>query len=76
MQRDYEIMMTLDLEFWLMLCVSREEFSFRNVYVSTKQLQNVYVGTKQLYAQNWFKKFRLETPFLDDNVKEKTFQNL
>ena len=35
-------MMTLDLDFWLMLC-SREEFSFRNVYVS------MLVGTKQLY---------------------------
>ena len=29
------------------------------------------VGTKQLYRQAWFKKFWLETPFLDDNVKLK-----
>ena len=38
------------------------------------------VGTKQLYTQKWFKKFWLDTPFLDDNVnsKEKSskFQNL
>ena len=47
-----------------MLC-SREEFSFRNVYVS------MLAGTKQLYTQKWFKKFRLETPCLDDNVKSK-----
>ena len=58
--------MTLDLDFWLMLC-SRGEFSFRNVYVS------MLVGTKQLYIHaKCFKKFRLETPFLDDiNVKSK-----
>ena len=36
--------MTLYLEVWLMLC-SREEFSFRHVYVS------MLVGTKQLYTQ-------------------------
>ena len=47
-----------------MLC-SRVEFSFRTVYVS------IVVGTKQLYTQTWFKKFRLETPFLDDKVKSK-----
>ena len=70
MQRDCEIMMPLDLDFWLMLC-SREEFSFRNIYVS------MLVGTKQLHMQKWFKKFWLETPFLDDNVKPKeNFQNL
>ena len=57
-------MTTLDLDFGLMLC-SREEFSFRNVYVS------ILVGTKQQCTQKWFKKFRLETPFLDDNVKSK-----
>ena len=44
-----------------MLC-SREEFSFRNVYVSMLE------GTKRLYMQ---KKFRLEMPFLVDNVKSK-----
>ena len=49
-----------------MLC-SRVEFSFRTVYVS------ILVGTKQLhvYTQTWFKKFRLETPFLDDKVISK-----
>ena len=47
-QRDYEIMMTLDLDLWLMLC-SREEFSFRNVHVS------MLVGTKRLYTHKWFK---------------------
>ena len=68
-QRDCEIMITLDLDFWLMLCI-REEFCFRNVYVS------ILVGTKQLYTHKWFKKFRLETPFLNDNVKSKeTRQN-
>ena len=64
MQSDCEIMMTLDLDFRLLFC-SREECSFRNVYVS------MLVGTKQLYAQKWFKKFLLETPFLDDNVTSK-----
>ena len=54
--------MTLVFDVLFMLC-SREEFSFRNVYVS------MLVGTKQLYTQKRFKKFRFETPFLDDNVK-------
>ena len=58
------IMMTLDLDFWLMLC-SSEDFSFRNVYFI------MLVGTKQLYTQTRIKKFRIETPFLDENVKSK-----
>ena len=45
-----------------MLC-SREEFSFRNVYVS------MLVGTKQVYTQKWFKKYGLETLFEDNIVK-------
>ena len=64
MQRDCEIMMTLDLDLWLMLW-SREEFSFRNVYAS------MLAGTNQLYMQKRFKKYRLETPISDDNVNEK-----
>ena len=64
MKRDCEIMMTLDMDIWLMLCRS-EEFYFRNVYVS------MLLGTKQLYTQKRFKKFRLEPPFLDNNVKSK-----
>ena len=47
MRRDCEIMMTLNLDFWLTL-FSREEFSFRNAYVS------FLVGAKQLYTQKWF----------------------
>ena len=53
-QSDSEITMTLYLDFWLMLC-SREEFSFRNVYVS------ILEGTKQLYRPKWFKKYQLES---------------
>ena len=64
MQPDSEIMLTLDLDFRLMLC-SREEFSFRNFNVS------MLVGTKQLYAQKWFKTLLFDTPCLDDNVKSK-----
>ena len=63
-QRDCEIMMTLDLDSLHMLC-SREEFSFKNVYVS------MLVGTKHLYTQKWFTKLRLEMPFLDGNIKSK-----
>ena len=44
-QRDCKIMMTSDLNFWLLLC-SREEFYFRNVYFS------MLVGTKQLYTSD------------------------
>ena len=55
-QRDCEIMMALDLDFRLMLW-SREEFSFRNVYLS------MLVNTDQLYTQKWFKKYWLETSF-------------
>ena len=56
--------MALDLDFGLMFC-SREEFSFKNVYV------NMLVGIKQLYTQKRLKQFRLKTPCLDDNVKSK-----
>ena len=62
MQRDCEIMMTLELNFWLMLC-SQEDLSFRNIYVS------MLVGIKQLHTQKWFKKYRLETLVCDDIVK-------
>ena len=52
-----QITMTLDLDFWLMLC-RREEFSFRNVYDS------MLVGTKlNLFTQKWFKKYRVKTRF-------------
>ena len=65
MQRDCEIMMTLDLDVWLMLC-SCEAFSFRNVYVS------MLIGTKQLH---WHAKVIQEIPIrntvLDDNVNSK-----
>ena len=63
-QHDCEIIMTLDFDFWLMPC-SREEFSFRNIYVS----MFVHVGTKQPYTHQWFKKYRFETLFEDDIVK-------
>ena len=43
-QRHCEIMVALDLDFWLML-YSREEFSFRNVYVS------MLVGIKKRYIR-------------------------
>ena len=47
-----------------MLC-SREEFSFRYVYVS------MLVGTKRRYTHKWFKNYRLETLLEDDIVKAK-----
>ena len=48
--------MSLDLDFWLVLG-SREDLSFRNVYVS------MLVGTKQPYTQMFkvIKKYLLET---------------
>ena len=48
-QLDCEIMMTFNMDVWLMLC-SREDLSFGNVYVS------MLVGAKQPYTQKWFKK--------------------
>ena len=45
-ERDCQIMMALDLDFWLMRCI-REGVSFRNVKVSK------LVGTKQLYEDAW-----------------------
>ena len=52
---------------------SREEFSFRIVYVS------VLVDTKHSYSRKGFKKCRLETTLSDDNVKTREnvkFSNL
>ena len=49
-------MMALDLDIWPQLS-SREEVSFRNVYVSMLE------GTKQLNKHKWCKKHQLETLF-------------
>ena len=42
---------------------SSEDVSFNSIYL------NVLEGIKQFYLLMWFKKIRLETPFIGDNVK-------
>ena len=77
-QQDCEVMIMLDLDFWLMLC-SREEVSFRNIYVwyRNKSINvSMLVASKQLYMQKWFKKYQLETLFKDDNVRPKEKRQL
>ena len=56
--------MTLDFEFWLMLC-SREGFSFKNVYVS-----NVGRNPTATHAKV-IREIPIRNPVLDDNVKSK-----
>ena len=44
--------MTLDFDFWLKFC-SREEFSFRNVYVSMVEGANFgYIRKKKIDSRN------------------------
>ena len=62
MRRIYEIMVTLDFIFRLVL-YSREDVSFNIIFL------NVLEGIKQFYLSMWFKKNRIETPFKGDNVK-------
>ena len=52
----------LDFIFRLMHC-SSADVSF-NIFCL-----NVFGGIKQFYLSIWFKKTRLETPFIGDNVK-------
>ena len=54
--------MTLDFIFRLVLC-SREDVSFNSICL------NVLEGIKQFYLLMRFKKIRLETKFIGDNVK-------
>ena len=54
--------MTLDCIFLLVLC-SREDISFNSICL------NVFEGIKQFYLLMWFKKNRLETQLIGDNVK-------
>ena len=62
MRRICEITVTLDFIFWLVLC-SREDVSFNSICL------NVLEGIKQFYLLMWFKRTRLETPFIGNNVK-------
>ena len=61
-QRIYEITVTLDCIFRLVLC-SHEDVSFNIICL------NMLSGIKQFYLSMWFKKNRLETPFKGDNVQ-------
>ena len=61
-RRICEIMVTLDFIFRLVHC-SSEDVSFNIICL------NVLKGIKQFYLLMWFKKTRLETPFIGDNVK-------
>ena len=61
-RRICEIMVTLDLIFRLVL-YSHEYVSFNIIFL------NVLEGIKQFHVSMWFKKNRLETPFIGDNVK-------
>ena len=53
---------TLDFIARLVLC-SREDFSLNSICL------NMLEGIKQFYLLMWFKKTRLETAFIGDNVK-------
>ena len=56
--------MTLEFIFRLVLCNgSREIVPFDIICLI------VLEGIKQLYLLMWFKKYRVETPFKDNNVK-------
>ena len=61
-RRICEIMVTLDFIFRLVHC-SSGDVSFNIICL------NVLKGIKQFYLLMWFKKTRLETPFIGDNVK-------
>ena len=61
-RRICEIMVTLDLIFWLVLC-SHEDVSFNIIFL------NVLEGIKLIHLSMWFKNYRLETPFKANNVK-------
>ena len=62
MRRIFEITVTLDFIFRLVLC-SRENASVNFICI------NVLEGIKQFYLLMWFKKKRLEAQFKGDNVK-------
>ena len=61
MRRNFEIMVTLDFIFRLVLC-SHEDVSFNMIFSEC-------VGRHKTVLSMWFKKNRLETPFKGDNVK-------
>ena len=61
-RRIFEITLTLDFIFLLVLC-SHEDVSFNSICL------NVFEGIKQFYLLMWFMKNQLETPFKGDNVK-------
>ena len=61
MRRIWEIMVTLDFIFRLVL-YSHEDVSFNIIFV------NVLEGIIQFHLLMWFKKNRLVTPFKGDNV--------
>ena len=61
-RRICEITVTLDFIIRLVHC-SSEDVSFNSIYL------NVLEGIKQFNLLMWFKKIRLETPFIGDNVK-------
>ena len=61
-RRIYEITVTLYFIFRLVHC-SSEDVSFNSICL------NVLEGIKQFYLLMWFKKTRLEIPFIGDNVK-------
>ena len=62
LRRIWEIPVTLDFIFRLVHC-SSEDVSFDSICL------NVLEGIKQFNLLMWFKKTRLETPFIGDNVK-------
>ena len=61
-RRICEIMVTLDFFFRLVL-YSHKDVSFNIIFL------NVLEGIIQFHLSMWFKKIRLETPFIGDNVK-------
>ena len=61
-RRIYEIMVTLDFIFWLVL-YSHEDVSYTIIFLI------VLKGIKRFHLSMWFKKTRLETLFEGDNVK-------
>ena len=61
MRRSREIMVALDLIFWLVL-YSHEDVLFNILFL------NVLEGIKQFHLSMWFKKSRLKTPFRGYNV--------
>ena len=62
MRRIFEIMVTLDFIFRLLL-YSDEEVSFKIFFL------NVLEDIKQFHLSMWFKKNRLEIQFKGDNAK-------